>query len=143
MPEQQAKTTMAPACSLFISYARLDTEIVEPLVKSLQSRGVNLWIDRTGIAPGQAWAREITRGLRSARVVLVFSSRNSMASPNVQDEIYLAKSENKPLVAALLDDAPFSDEVALFLTKAQHVDARSRSPDAFVRDITTLLNAAA
>jgi len=66
-----------------------------------------------------------------------------MASPNVQDEIYLARSENKPLVAALLDDAPFSDDVALFLTKAQHVDARSRSPDAFVRDITSLLNAAA
>ena len=141
--EDARRAAANAACSLFISYSRRDTEVIEPLVKSLQSRGVNLWIDRTGIAPGQAWAREITRGLRSARVVLVFSSRNSMASPNVQDEIYLAKSENKPLVAALLDDAPFSDEVALFLTKAQHVDARSRSPDAFVRDITTLLNAAA
>ncbi len=135
--------TTEAACSLFISYSRRDAEIIEPLVKSLQVRGVNLWIDRTGIAPGQAWAREIARGLRSARIVLVFSSRNSMASANVQDEIYLAKSENKPLVAALLDDAPFSDDVALFLTKAQHVDARSRSPDAFVRDITNLLNAAA
>ncbi len=51
-----------------------------------------------------------------------------MASANVQDEIYLAKSEKKPMVARLLDDTPFSDEVALFLTKAQHIDARGRSP---------------
>jgi serine/threonine protein kinase len=142
LPEQEAKKATAPACSLFISYAHRDAEIIEPLVKSLQSRGVNLWIDRSGIQPGQAWAREITRGLRSARIVLVFSSKNSMASSNVHDEIYLAKNEKKPLVACLLDDAPFSDEVALFLTKAQHIDARGRSPDDFVRAVTELLNAA-
>ena len=66
-----------------------------------------------------------------------------MASPNMQDEIYLAKAENKPLVAAHLDDAPFSDDVALILTKAQHVDARSGSTDEFVRSIPALPNAAA
>jgi hypothetical protein len=142
MPEQEAKAATAPACSLFISYAHRDADVIEPLVKSLQTRGVNLWIDRTGIQPGQAWAREITRGLRSARIVLVFSSKNSMASANVHDEIYMAKNEKKPLVACLLDDAPFSDEVALFLAKAQHIDARGRSPDDFVRAITDLLNAA-
>jgi eukaryotic-like serine/threonine-protein kinase len=142
MPEQETRKAAETSCSLFISYAHRDAEIIEPLVKSLQSRGVNLWIDRTGIQPGQAWAREITRGLRSARIVLVFSSKNSMASANVQDEIYLAKSEKKPMVACLLDDTPFSDEVALFLTKAQHIDARGRSPDEFVRAITDLLNAA-
>jgi serine/threonine protein kinase len=141
-PGQGAAKPWTTACSLFISYSRQDTEIIEPLVKSLQHRGINLWIDRTNIAPGTAWAGEIARALSSARIVLVFASQNSMASRNVHNEIYLADSEKKPIVAAKLDDAPFHNDVKLFLARAQNIDARSRSSDTFVRDVTSLLNAA-
>jgi serine/threonine protein kinase len=137
-----ATAEAAPAHSLFVSYSRRDAAQVEPLVRSLQVRGINVWIDRQDIQPGQAWAREIVRGLRSARVFLLFCSKNSMSSDNVQNEVYLANQERKPIVAALLDDSPFSDDVALFLTKAQHLDVRQPDADIFLRDVTSLLNAA-
>lgn len=129
----------APPNSLFISYARLDAPKVEPLVAALQRHGVSAWIDRQGIPPGAAWASAIVKGLRSARVCLVFCSRASMGSENVENELYLANREKKPIVAAMLEDVAFPDAVALFLAKAQHLDARSGAAEGFVRDVQAML----
>ncbi len=111
-----------PSHSVFISYARADQDRVEPLVRGLQMSGINIWIDRKGITPGEAWAAEIVRGVRRSRIFLLASSSNSMNSPNVMREVYVAQEEEKRMLVVRMDDTPFPDEVSLFLSPVQHVD---------------------
>jgi serine/threonine protein kinase len=127
--------------SVFISYAHGDSEIVETLVRAIQRRGAGVWIDRQGIAPGsRAWGVDILNGMRGAQIVLLFSSARSMASDNVKDEVYLAKELRKPIVVARLDQAPFSDEVLMFLTRTQHISATEMEAPAFAAAIVDVLN---
>lgn len=118
--------------SVFISYSHRDGEAVEAYVRAIQRQGGGVWIDRKGIPPGsRAWAAEILKGMRGAQAVLLFSSANSMASENVKEEIYLAKELKKPIVVARLDDAPFADDVLLFLTRTQHIAATQMAAPEF------------
>ena len=66
-----------------------------------------------------------------------------MASENVKDEVYLAKELRKPIVVARLDQAPFSEEVLMFLTRTQHIVATEMTPPAFAEAIVDLLNTSA
>ncbi len=125
---QRAQLANAPEAarsdgsSVFVSYSHKDGETVEGYVRAIQRLGGGVWIDRKGIPPGsRAWGAEILNGMRGAQAVLLFSSANSMASENVKEEIYLAKELKKPIVVARLDEAPFSDDVMLFLTRTQHI----------------------
>lgn len=126
--------------SVFISYAHGDADIVETLVRALQRRGAGVWIDRQGIKPGsRAWGVEILNGMRGAQIVLLFSSARSMASDNVKDEVYLAKELRKPIVVARLDQAPFSDDILMFLTRTQHIPVAEMDPPAFASAIVDVL----
>ena len=127
--------------SVFVSYAHLDSDSVEKFVREIQRNGIGVWIDRQGIAPGSpAWGAEIVKGMRSAETCLMFSSNQSMASDAVKDEIYLAKELGKPIIVARLDDAPFHDDVLMFLTRSQHIAAMSMEPSAFALAIRNVLN---
>jgi serine/threonine protein kinase len=127
--------------SVFISYSHRDGEAVEAYVRAIQRLGGGVWIDRKGIQPGsRAWAAEILKGMRGAQAVLLFSSANSMASENVKEEIYLAKELKKPIVVARLDDAPFSDDVLLFLTRTQHIPATTMPAPDFGAAVIQALN---
>jgi len=131
----------ADGSSVFVSYAHRDSATVELLVKALQRRGAGVWIDRQGIKPGsRAWGQEILNGMRGAQIVLLFSSYHSMASESVKEEIYLAKELRKPIVVARLDDAPFADDILIFLTRTQHVPAGDMDPAAFASTIVDVLN---
>lgn len=127
--------------SVFISYSHRDGDAVEAYVRAIQRLGGGVWIDRKGIQPGsRAWAAEILNGMRGAQAVLLFSSANSMASENVKEEIYLAKELKKPIVVARLDDAPFSDDVLLFLTRTQHISAGQMGAADFGAAVIQALN---
>lgn len=130
--------------SVFISYSHRDGDAVEAYVRAIQRLGGGVWIDRKGIQPGsRAWAAEILNGMRGAQAVLLFSSANSMASENVKEEIYLAKELKKPIVVARLDDAPFSDDVLLFLTRTQHIAATQMAAPDFGAAVIHALNSQA
>ena len=135
-----SRTEKVEVNSLFISYSKADSDRVLPLVEALQLHGVSVWIDRQGIPPGKAWAEAITRGLRTARFFMVFCSKTSMTSENVENEIYLANSQKKPILAAMLEPVDIPDTLALFLAKGQHFDFASNDKERFVSDVLKLLS---
>jgi serine/threonine protein kinase len=127
--------------SLFISYSHRDGDVVQDYVRAIQRLGGGVWIDREGIPPGsRAWAAKIVNGMRGAQVVLLFSSANSMSSENVLEEIYLAKELKKPILVARIDHTPFSDDVLLFLTRTQHIDAATMPAADFGAAVIQALN---
>ena len=77
---------------MFISYSHREANIVFPEIKKFHDAGYNVWYDQ-GLTPGQEWDDEIAEALMGASLLVVFISKNSMGSINVQDEIKLALNE--------------------------------------------------
>lgn len=86
---------------VFISYASEDRARVRPLADALQSRGFNVWWDRS-LAAGQDYTAIIERELKSAKAVIVVWTQSSSASTFVRDEAGRARDEGR-LVPVLLD----------------------------------------
>lgn len=70
---------------LFLSYAREDRHLIEPLARLLEQAGHVVWWDRR-IAGGSDFSAEIARELASADAVLVAWSSTSVRSHWVKDE---------------------------------------------------------
>ncbi len=125
--------------SLFISYARADSDKVYPLVEYLQNRGVSVWIDTGAIQSGRAWAESIAKGISSARYFMVFCSPNSATSESVENEIYLANQKKKPILTTMLEPMEIPDSISFFLAKSQYFEINHDDYDAYLTGILKLL----
>ncbi len=86
---------------VFISYASEDRARVRPLAEALQSRGLNVWWDRS-LAAGQDYTAIIEKELKAAKAVIVVWTQSSAASAFVRDEAGRARDEGR-LVPVMLD----------------------------------------
>jgi tetratricopeptide (TPR) repeat protein len=86
---------------IFISYASEDRNRVRPLAEALQSRGFNIWWDRS-LAAGQDYTAIIERELKGAKAVIVVWTQSSAMSTFVRDEAGRARDEGR-LVPVMLD----------------------------------------
>jgi hypothetical protein len=91
---------------LFVSYSRRDAEPVTLLARKLEASGHHVWLDRSAIQAGALWQEAIARGIRSADVVVLVLSRQSVESDNVEKELGLAYVTGKPIILAVLSPVP-------------------------------------
>ncbi len=83
----------------FLCHSSGDKDAVRDLYHRLQGDGFEPWLDEEDLLPGQDWAREISRAVRAADVVLVCLSQASIAKTGfVQKEIGYAldAAEERP-----------------------------------------------
>ena len=50
--------------SVFISYVRENSDVVDRLADELRACGIKVWIDRDDIAPGQYWKDAISEAIQ-------------------------------------------------------------------------------
>jgi hypothetical protein len=77
---------------VFVSYKSEDHAWVQKLVAGLQRRGVEVWLDRKQIRPGDLFAKALETGLRSSKAVALVVTKASMKSGWVEQEYYRALS---------------------------------------------------
>lgn len=110
---------------VFISYSRRDTPFVKRLQADLKSRGIDYWIDRDGIRPGNAnWERSIRDAIRSARAMIFVASPNFHGSDVIHGELGLAKSLGRVIYPIWAEGASWEDCVPIRMISAQYVDMR-------------------
>lgn len=80
---------------VFVSYVREDAEIVDRLADELRAAGVEVWLDRTHIRPGERWRMAIRRAITGgAFFVACFSPRYASRSRTyMNEELTLAIDE--------------------------------------------------
>lgn len=79
---------------VFLSYARLDRELVLLLRECLFASGIAAWVD-ADIETGDCWSTELQAKLEAAFAVLVLWTVNSRASDWVNREADFARSNDK------------------------------------------------
>ncbi len=106
---------------IFISYSRKDSEQAEELAERLRTRGIDVWIDKSGIEAAKSWSKEIVRAIDECKAFVVLISSNSQESQNVSREVGIASESKKPMLPIALEDIKLSDELRYHLSGIQRV----------------------
>jgi hypothetical protein len=119
---------------LFVCYAREDTGFAFDLVRDLERRGFDCWIDRQDIPDGSEWRKEISEAIGACAVFLIILSSNSIASANVKRELAFAEARGCRIVPIRYSRFVLPPEIELTLGSLQWSDFESeRYEAAFAR----------
>lgn len=110
-----------PDSTVFVSYSHSDTDVVTKLVDIIKENGKAVWIDKAGITPGESWAGEIVRGIKSADGIFVMCSPRAFESDHIKREVYLADRYRKPMLPVFLEEAELPDDFEFFFAGVQHL----------------------
>lgn len=89
---------------IFISYSRIDKNIVFPFVKRIeQELSTTCWIDYEGIESGSQFEEVIVNAIEESKVVLFMLSDNSINSKWTKREVLYAEDEEKRIVPVVVD----------------------------------------
>ncbi len=108
--------------TLFVSYARHDSDIVYPLTEALSRDGVRLWVDQRLIG-GDDWIAELEQQLTVCRGVLAFVSPAFAASKYCRREVIFADALSKPIIPIVLVPATLSGGLNFILHAVQQIHA--------------------
>ena len=89
---------------MFISYSRHDGEFVRPLVRALEARGKDVWVDLDDIPKSADWHAKVEQGIEASKAVVVVLSPSLAASQICGEEIRHAIEHNKRLIPILRTD---------------------------------------
>ena len=141
-----ADTHMAKSC-VFLAYANADVERVMELYQQLKDYGLDPWMDKYDLLPGQLWKEEIEIAIRSSRFFLACLSKHSADASFFSTELRVALEvyEQMPrgqvyLIPIRLDGSRLPDVSVgdIPLSDLQWVDLFD--PDGFERLLRTLLS---
>lgn len=107
---------------VFLCHSSNDKEIVEDIYNILIEDGIDAWLDRKNLTPGEEWQIEIPRALRNVDIVIVFLSSNSVTKEGyVQREIKIALdiADEKPegtifIIPTRLEDCNIPSRLSKF-----------------------------
>ena len=75
---------------VFLCHAHADRDAVHDLYKRLKREGVDAWLDKEKLLPGQDWEREIRRAVHESDVIVVCLSKQFNLAGFRQKEVRLA-----------------------------------------------------
>ncbi|MEF8731271.1 MAG: TIR domain-containing protein [Candidatus Accumulibacter meliphilus] len=116
--------------TVFLSYARADSALVEQVANGLRAAGVRVWLDKM-IQVGRNWMQEIERELSAADFVAFFISPNSVGSGWAREELQIALHRSVSgeggavILPVILEDA----DVPPLLRQYQWIDLRGGDID--------------
>jgi hypothetical protein len=91
------------AYNIFISYSTLDIEIAKKIESYLsQIRNVSVFLSDSSLIVGTL-SNALVEKIKLCDLFIVLYSKNSLSSNYVQQEIGVAKGNNKPIIPILLD----------------------------------------
>lgn len=112
---------------IFISYSHRDSSFVDRLIREIEQKGLDTWMDREDIGGGAAWRAAISQAIRECEVFIVVLSPQSLASRNVTKELSLADKHNKPKIPIRYQPCEIPPEVEYQLAGLQWVDFTEQS----------------
>ena len=106
--------TSAVARGVFISYSRVNGEVVSIAAKLLRAGGATVFQDVVDIDYGSDWQEALASAIRQCERVLVFWSLAASTSKWVEREWRMALQAGKRIVPMLLDKTPLPMELSRF-----------------------------
>ena len=109
---------------VFLSYAADDAHVAEKLAKLLEEDGINVWLDKAAIKPGDNWVAAITNAIQNTTTFIPIISSASSRSHYISSEIataIAAKSQDprRKIIPVLIDR---DSTIPSFIDQYQYLD---------------------
>ena len=114
---------------VFVSYSRINLDVVTQLVEDLQAVGVNTWHDQT-LTGGQRWWDNILANIRDCDVFIFALSPESWESEACRSELAYVVALGKPILPVLVSDGINLNLLSAPLNEIQVTDYRLRDKGA-------------
>lgn len=108
--------------SIFVSYAREDSNLVYREIKRLQDDGYRFWYDRSDIAPGRDWSDEIDKAISKCSCFLVFITPAAVKSEYVGYEMERALAAGKPFICIYWEKLELPSDIQQRVSKIQALE---------------------
>jgi len=111
---------------VFISYSHANITFVHRLASDLQSNGITVWVDQSGLAPGTPdWETALRDAIGKAHAVILIASEEARKSPYVKDELRLAHDvHHLPIYPLWVAGTQWINSIPLGWGGTQYIDAR-------------------
>lgn len=107
---------------IFISYSRKDLAIVDPIVNEINARlGIQCWIDRSGIAGGAQFVKNIRKAIDDCKIIIFMHSSNSLTSEWAMNEILYAKNAGKKITPVIIEGDSLQDWAKLVFASTDYI----------------------
>ena len=106
---------------IFLSYRSTEVDFALKLAASLKNAGVNLWMDRLDIRPGNDWREALDNALHGSAAMIAVLSPGYVSSRYCQRELARADRYGQAIFPVLLGQTP-PDQLPLDLDVQQHLD---------------------
>ena len=105
----------------FVSYSHKDSDTVFDIILKLHEAKYRIWYDE-GIEAGSEWPQIVAERVLKSALLIVFVSKDFIASQNCRREINYGVSRKKKMVVISLDDSELSEDMQLQLSTAEKID---------------------
>jgi hypothetical protein len=152
--EPASKAAVPGDGAVFISYSRHDGEAAQRLAGALHAAGVEVWLDRSELKPGDAWAQAILQGIQNCSLFIPVVSANTQREErsrayfwrewNIADDLALGMAPGEPfIVPVVVDDTdPYSAKVPARFSATNFARLPEGQPEAaFVARVNALYRA--
>ena len=116
---------------VFISYSTKDKQTADAICHVLEQNNLKCWIAPRNIRGGVNYADEIMDGLKNAKIVVLVFSKDSQESPYVNNEIYTAFINNKPIISFKIDETMPEKKLEFYLKNKHWLEAYPNPEDVF------------
>jgi len=124
---------------VFLSYCSVERGFALKLAADLKNAGVNLWVDRLDIRPGDDWRRALTNAVDECAALICILSPEYVASVYCQRELGRADRMGKRIIPILLRDLQDKDW-PLELERQQFLDFRNwTEPNVYAERLEELI----
>ncbi len=123
------------SAEVFISYSSYDRDRVMPVVNSLRSKGISVWVDEGNIHAADLWSEQIVQAIADCRVMVVMLSQNSTDSHNVVKEVMLASEQKKALLPVYLEPSDVPAKLQYQLAGIQHLELYGQDEQQVLKDL--------
>ena len=128
---------------VYICYSTRNKDVADKTCHVLEQNNIKCWIAPRDLTSGKIFADEIQGAIKSAKLVVLVFSRDSQESKYVNNEIDLAFSKNKPILAFNIDGSFPEKKMEYYLRNCKWLEGYP-NPEAalepLVKDALTLLN---
>ena len=123
----------------FVCYGHADADAVYAELSWLREDGFHVWYDE-GIEPGESWRDEVASAIIESSLFLIFISPNSVLSPVCLQELNLALTYERKILAVHLEDTQLPPGVELGLNDRQAIFKHDHLEPEFRNKLLKALN---
>ncbi|MBZ0300334.1 MAG: toll/interleukin-1 receptor domain-containing protein, partial [Anaerolineae bacterium] len=131
---------MSESRYIFLSYRSTEADFALKLAADLKNAGVNLWMDRLDISPGDDWRKSLEGAVYSCAALIAILSPSYVSSKYCQRELARADRLGRPIFPVLLGSIGESDW-PLEIERQQYIDFSNwRDTDTYQQQIDRLVD---